>query len=65
MTDRRTQNSVTLDELRAMAHARGYAFSLDRLRAILPELQRLHELARQLRALLLDDEPPAPKYTPE
>jgi hypothetical protein len=64
MTDR-TQDPVTLDELRSLARAGGYAFSVDRLAAILPELQRLHDLARRLRALPLGDEVPAVRYTPE
>ncbi len=61
MTDDRNQDALSLA---ALARAHGYAFSHERLSAVLPEVRRLRELVRRLQALPLDEESPATRSDP-
>lgn len=64
MTDERTRDDLSLAEVEALARAHGYAFSHERLVAVLPEVRRLRELIRRLQALPLDEELPATRSDP-
>ena len=59
-----SRENLTLEHLQALARARGYEFSIERLTAVLPEVRRLQALAGRLRALPLDDLPPATSFAP-
>jgi hypothetical protein len=43
----------------SVARMRGYQFSAERLAALVPEVLRLQELVKRLRALPIDEESPA------
>ncbi|HVH32383.1 MAG TPA: hypothetical protein VNA31_12090 [bacterium] len=43
----------------SVARVRGYQFSAERLAAVVPEVERLQELVKRLRALPIDEESPA------
>jgi len=58
MTEHSGREALTLEQLQVLARTRGYAFSTERLTAILPELRRLDDLAQRLRMLPLDDQSP-------
>lgn len=64
MTERGQGENLTLESLQRLARARGYEFSIERLTAVLPEVRRLRALAGRLRALPLDDMPPANSFEP-
>lgn len=59
MTDERTRHELSLAELETLSRAHGYAFSRERLAAVLPEVRRLRELVGRLQGLALDEESPA------
>ncbi len=46
----------------SLARTRGYGFSPERLAAVVPEVRRLQELVRRLRALPIDNEEPAVRF---
>jgi len=65
MTSRDDPETLTRDQLQAVARTRGCEFSPDRLTAVLPGVRRLQALAGRLRMLPLDDLPPAMTFTPQ
>ena len=65
MTDDQDHYALSLAALEALARAHGYAFSHERLVAVLPEVRRLRELVRRLQALPLDEELPAMRSDPQ
>lgn len=46
----------------SVAQIRGYQFSAERINAVVPEVQRLQELLKRLRALPIDEESPAVRF---
>ena len=63
MPDERDAAARVQQMVESVARARGYAFSPERVAAVVPEVRRLQELVRRLRALPIDDEGPAARFS--
>jgi hypothetical protein len=46
----------------SVAQMRGFQFSAERLAAVVPEVQRLQDLVKRLRALPIEEESPAVRF---
>ncbi len=62
MPDEQDATARVQQMVESLARTRGYAFSPERLAAVVPEVRRLQELVRRLHALPIDDEGPAVRF---
>ncbi len=65
MPEPRLDAEPTIEDLAAMARARGLEFTIERLEAVLPDVRRLWAQARELRAVPLDEGHPGAPGEPD